>query len=113
MFVIYKYFVLQKRYTWDPMDEGAIKSCWWQNFKPQYTKHMYTWRNSKDGKPKCVHQEIWDSWQQHWNTPEWKERAQKAKQNRLSETSCPGTGPTKHTCGSRSMMTHSLKMVNY
>ena len=113
MFVIYKYFVLQKRYTWDPMDEGAIKNCWWQNFKAQYTKHMYTWRNSKDGKPKCVHQEIWDSWQQHWNTPEWKERAQKAKQNRLSETGGPGTGPTKHTCGSRSMVTHSLKMVNY
>ena len=100
MFVIYKYFVLQKRYTWDPMDEGAIKSCWWQNFKAQYTKHMYTWRNSKDGKPKCVHQEIWDSWQQHWNTPEWKERAQKAKHNRLSKTGGPGTGPTKHTCGS-------------
>ena len=58
MFVIYKYFVLQKRYTWDPMDEGAIKSCWWQNFKAQDTKHIHTWRHSKDGKPKCMSQEI-------------------------------------------------------
>ena len=95
------------------MDEEAIKSCWWQNVKTQYTKHVHVWRHSKDGKPGCVTQEIWDNWKQHWNTAEWKERAQKSKQNRLSETGGLGTGLTKHTCGSRSMVEHSLKMVNY
>ena len=58
-------------------------------------------------------QEILDNWQQHWNTIEWKERAQKYKQNRLSETGGRNTGLTKHTCGSRSMVELSLKMVNY
>ena len=58
-------------------------------------------------------QEIWDNWKQHWNTAECKERAQKSKQNRLSETGGPGIGLTKNTCGSRSMVDHSLKMVNY
>ena len=80
--------------------------------KAQYTKNIHGWRHSKKGKPGCVNQEIWDNWQKYWSTPEWIEKAHKDKKNHLSETGGPGSGVTKHTCGSRSLVEHSLKLVN-
>ncbi|XP_019257782.1 PREDICTED: uncharacterized protein LOC109235999 [Nicotiana attenuata] len=54
---------------------------------------------------------IWESWQAHWSSEKWLEKSRVATQNRCSETGGPGTGPSKHTGGSRSTVEHTIKLA--
>ena len=84
----------------------------WQRVASRhYSIRMCRLRNNKDGKPGCVPQAVWDKWSTHWNTPQWRAKSETARKNRLSEVGGEGSGPSRHTGGSLSMMEHNLRMV--
>ncbi|KAM3238183.1 hypothetical protein P3L10_013213 [Capsicum annuum] len=51
------------------------------------------------------------SWKTYWASDEFKNKSHITTQNRCSETGGPGTGPSKHTGGSRSIVEHTIKLA--
>ncbi|XP_006344949.1 uncharacterized protein [Solanum tuberosum] len=74
-----------------------------------YSKKMYIWRKGTV-KPNFVLEDIWRSWKTHWASDEWMDKSRIATRNRCSETGGLGTGPSKHTGGSRSTVEHTIKL---
>ena len=58
-----------------------------------------------------IPEDIWQSWQQHWSTPEYKQKREQAAKNRRTEKGGPGTGFSTHTGGSRSTIAHRIALV--
>ena len=62
-------------------------------------------------KPSSVPDAVWDSWTSEWAKEGFRDRCQQYSQNRRSETCGAGSGPSRHTGGSRSMMDHTRDLV--
>ena len=62
-------------------------------------------------KEKDIPEDVWQSWQEYWNTPEYKKKCEQATKNRHSEKGGPGTGLSTHTGGSRSTFEHCIALV--
>ncbi|XP_006346684.1 uncharacterized protein [Solanum tuberosum] len=75
-----------------------------------YSKKMYIWRKDTV-KPNFVLEDIWRSWKTHWASDEWMDKSRIATRNRCSEIGGLGTGPSKHTGGSRSTVEHTIKLA--
>ncbi|KAK9157823.1 hypothetical protein Scep_004397 [Stephania cephalantha] len=56
--------------------------------------------------PEFVTYEAWNRYREYWASAYFKARFEKASHNRKSKKGCPGTGPSKHTCGTRSFWTY-------
>ncbi|KAK9132828.1 hypothetical protein Scep_012356 [Stephania cephalantha] len=56
--------------------------------------------------PNFVTNEAWNRYSEYWASADFKARSKKASQNRKSEKGGLGTGPSKHTGGTRSFRTY-------
>ena len=75
-----------------------------------YNKTLARWRTNK-GVPQGVKEDIWTSWNKMWESEEWKCKSKQAIKNRRSELGGPGTGMSKYTGGSRSILENTKIMV--
>nr|XP_033515775.1 uncharacterized protein LOC104110872 isoform X1 [Nicotiana tomentosiformis] len=50
---------------------------------------------------------IWESWKPHWETEAFKAKSAQCSRNRLSEKCGEGSGPSRHTGGSRTHREHA------
>ncbi|KAK9140119.1 hypothetical protein Scep_009800 [Stephania cephalantha] len=57
-------------------------------------------------RPGFVTSEAWNRYREYWASTNFKARSEKASHNRKSEKGDPGTGPSKHTRGTRSFRTY-------
>ncbi|XP_055959863.1 uncharacterized protein LOC126660531 [Mercurialis annua] len=64
-----------------------------------------------DKKEGSVSADTWASWKRDWDTAEAKKKSDIARANRMSEPSGAGTGPVRHTAGSRSATRHKTVMT--
>ncbi|XP_050208895.1 uncharacterized protein LOC126659625 [Mercurialis annua] len=60
----------------------------------------------KDEKHTSISQDIWDSWKAVWASEDEKKKSDVARANRMSEPAGAGSGPVRHTGGSRSAIRH-------
>ncbi|KAM3201976.1 hypothetical protein P3L10_029600 [Capsicum annuum] len=84
---------LMKSYQWNPTENSIIECTWKKVAANLYTKRTYHWRREASG--------------------EFKNKSYIGTQNRCSETGGLGTGPSKHTSGSRSTVEHTIKLINF
>ncbi|KAK9157619.1 hypothetical protein Scep_004193 [Stephania cephalantha] len=59
-----------------------------------------------DVRPDFVINEAWNRYREYWASADFKARSEKASHNIKSEKGGPGTGPSKHTGGTRSFRTY-------
>ena len=59
---------------------------------------LHRWR--KGGKPAFMSDEVWQSWQHQWNDASFQSIRECQSRNRHSETGGPGSGMSRHDCGS-------------
>ncbi|XP_055961850.1 uncharacterized protein LOC130015539 [Mercurialis annua] len=75
-------------------------------------RYKDTLHNMKpDKKEGSVSADTWASWKRDWDTAEAKKKSDIARANRMSEPSGAGTGPVRHTAGSRSATRHKTVMT--
>ena len=70
---------------------------------------LHRWR--KGGKPAFVSDEVWQSWQHRWNDASFQSIRERQSRNRHSETGGPGSGMSRHGCGSISLAEHARRIV--
>ncbi|KAH0660953.1 hypothetical protein KY289_029701 [Solanum tuberosum] len=99
-----------KSYQWNPTENSIMERTWNKVASTLYSKKMYIWRKGTV-KPNFVLEDIWRSWKTHWASNEWMDKSRIATRNRCSETGGLGTGPSKHTGGSRSTVEHTIKLA--
>ncbi|KAH0713346.1 hypothetical protein KY285_008864 [Solanum tuberosum] len=99
-----------KSYQWNPTENSIMERTWNKVASTLYSKKMYIWRKGTV-KPNFVLEDIWRSWKTHWASDEWMDKSRIATRNRCSETGGLGTGPSKHTGGSRSTVEHTIKLA--
>ncbi|PHT45230.1 hypothetical protein CQW23_14388 [Capsicum baccatum] len=97
-------------FMWNPTENSIIEHIWKKVTSNLYTKRTYNWRRQIN-KPNFVLDDVWQSWKTYWASDEFKNKSHIATQNRCSETGGSGTGPSKHTRGSRSTVEHTIKLV--
>lgn len=88
-----------------------VQTIWECQAGKRYSNTLSDWRKLGKQPHQSVPQETWDSWQQSWNTPEYK-KCLTASKNRLSEVTGPGNRPSRHIAGSRSTIDHNLEFVS-
>lgn len=99
-----------KSYQWNPTENSIMERTWNKVASTLYSKKMYIWRKGTV-KPNFVLEDIWRNWKTHWASDEWMDKSRIATRNRCSETGGLGTGPSKHTGGSRSTVEHTIKLA--
>lgn len=104
-------YCFQKVYKWPTYSDARVYEVWQRVASRHYSIKIGRLRNNKQGKPNCVPETVWAKWTAHWDTPEWRAKSETARKNRLSEVGGEGSGPSRHTGGSLSMMEHTLRMV--
>ena len=70
---------------------------------------LHRWR--KGGKPAFVSDEVWQSWQHQWSDASFQSIRERQSRNRHSETGGPGSGMSRHGCGSISLAEHARRIV--
>lgn len=80
------------------------------------SKRFSDWNNGlkkrkAKGKPDGMTEERWTALCAYWDSPEAREKSEKASRNRLSESE-PGCGISKHKGGSRSSNQYGQKIVS-
>ncbi|XP_059301670.1 uncharacterized protein LOC132053599 [Lycium ferocissimum] len=98
-----------KLYQWNPSETTVIEHTWGKVASTLYSKKLHRWR--KRPRPTFVPEDVWESWKTYWASDKWLEKSRIATQNRRSETGGPGTGPSKHTGGSKSTVEHTIKLA--
>ncbi|XP_060182338.1 uncharacterized protein LOC132612001 [Lycium barbarum] len=96
-------------FVWNPSDTTVIEHTWGKVASTLYSKKLHRWR--KRPRPTFVPEDVWESWKTYWASDKWLEKSHIAIQNRHSETGGPGTGPSKHTGGSKSTVEHTIKLA--
>lgn len=109
---------MQKDYKWDPALSVSVKDTWRHIAGVRYNDKLGKWRKKygPNAKPNSVPQEIWSKWWEYWSSDEFKALSTQAAQNHRSEKAGEGSGPSKHTGGSRTTTQHSkdlVKVLNY
>ncbi|KAK9089512.1 hypothetical protein Scep_028594 [Stephania cephalantha] len=78
---------------------GEIQAC------VRYGALMHELR-ARGVRPDFVTNKAWNRYREYWASANFKARSEKASQNRKSEKGSPGTGPSKHTGGTRFFRTY-------
>ena len=102
---------MQKVYRWPTSSDEIVYEVWQRVASRHYSIKLCRLRKNKEGKPSSVPQAVWDKWQEHWSTPQWRAKSEAARKNRLSETGGEGSGCSRHTGGSLSIIEHTLRIV--
>ncbi|XP_055961044.1 uncharacterized protein LOC126672804 [Mercurialis annua] len=97
----------KKEYWWNAADysDDVIKSVFTTHAANRY-KDIIRRMREKDKKHTSISQEIWDSWKAFWASEDEKKKSDIARANRMSEPAGAGSGPVRHTGGSRSAIRH-------
>ena len=101
---------MQKSCNWNPSDDALVKRTWFRVAAKRYGDWLCKMRTEGKNEDK-IPEDIWASWQQYWNTPEYKKKREQAAKNRRTEKGGAGTGLSTHTGGSRSTIAHHLALV--
>ncbi|XP_050211685.1 uncharacterized protein LOC126661850 [Mercurialis annua] len=98
---------LKKEYWWDTVDysDDVIKSVFMTHAANRYKNVIHRMRE-KDEKHTSISQDIWDSWKAFWASEDEKKKCDVARANQMSEPAGAGSGPVRHTGGSRSAVRH-------
>ncbi|KAK9034321.1 hypothetical protein V6N11_050489 [Hibiscus sabdariffa] len=72
----------KKIFWWEPEKEPHVIKCWNRAAGVSYTEALHHWHNNTKTKPQCMSEEIWQSYINHWNSPEFKKKSEQAKKNR-------------------------------
>ncbi|KAH0719122.1 hypothetical protein KY290_013432 [Solanum tuberosum] len=83
-----------------------IKDFYWEEFKGMLSEA----RSSKE-KRKIIPKSIWESWKPHYDTEDFKAKSAQCSKNRLSEKCGEGSGPSRHTGGSRTHREHATQLA--
>ena len=110
-FYLLKYiFFFQKACNWDDSNDASVKRMFYRVAGKRYGDWLCKMR-IEGKKEEHIPEDVWESWQQHWNTPEYKKKREQAAKNRRTEKGGPGTGLSTHTGGSRSTIQHCIALV--
>ena len=96
---------MQREWTWDTeqFSEDQIRQAFKNHAQHRYNDNMCR-ANARGKKPGHVNAVLWRDWQEkYFHTPEFIARSARQRTNRMSEKAGPGTGPSTHTAGSRSI----------
>ena len=104
---------MQKDYKCDPALSLSMKDTWRHIVGVRYNDKLGKWRKKygTNRKPNSVPQEIWIKWWEYWSSDEFKALSSQEAQNRRSEKAGEGSGPSKHTDGSRTIIQHSMDLM--
>lgn len=95
------------------MSDNVIQDAWLQNARIRYSNLCSTahgrWEKKKERNNR-IGLAVWESWGQHWNTPEFKKISDIQKENRKSGVD---GRPSTHTGGSRSHKAHAADLVMF
>ncbi|KAK9133475.1 hypothetical protein Scep_013003 [Stephania cephalantha] len=93
-------------FRWDPsIDEAIVRAAYDVKACVRYGALMHELR-ALSVRPDFVTDESWNRYREYWASADFKARFEKALHNRKNEKGSPGTGPSKHTCGTRSFRTY-------
>ncbi|XP_050217519.1 uncharacterized protein LOC126668357 [Mercurialis annua] len=97
----------QKEFWWDSSvySDELIRQVFMTHAATRYKDNVHKMKSKKQ-KHKSVGQDIWDAWNVFWDTKAEKKKSEIARANRMSEPAGAGTGPVRHTGGSRSAIKH-------
>jgi len=76
----------------------------------QYRGMLCEARSSEE-KRKNIPKSIWESWKPHYDTEDFKAKSAQYSKNQLSEKCGEGSGPSRHTGGSRTHREHARQLV--
>ncbi|XP_055962288.1 uncharacterized protein LOC126686368 [Mercurialis annua] len=94
----------KKKFWWDSIyPEQAIRDVFMRHAANRYKDTIHAMKSVRDN---SVTDDIWAAWNAIWDTAAAKRKSAIARANRMSEPSGPGTGPVRHTAGSRSAVKH-------
>ncbi|XP_050222509.1 uncharacterized protein LOC126672599 [Mercurialis annua] len=100
----------KKGFCWDPTyPEDLIRGVFYRHAGNRYKDTLHNMKPDK--KEGSVSADTWASWKRDWDTAEAKKKSDIARANRMSEPSGAGTGPVRHTAGSRSATRHKTVMT--
>ncbi|XP_050211829.1 uncharacterized protein LOC126668119 [Mercurialis annua] len=100
----------KKGFCWDSTHpEDLIRGVFYRHAANRYKDTLHNMKPDK--KEGSVSADTWASWKRDWDTAEAKKKSEVARANRLSEPSGAGTGPVRHTAGSRSATRHKTVMT--
>lgn len=99
--------LIQSKLTWLPEHDVAVQKLFFKRMGKQLSDLLYKLR-CKDKQPKYIPDRVWNAYKELWATESYKEKAEKAKQNRNSEK-----GGSLHCCGSVNQAQHAVRLVNY
>ncbi|KAK9148168.1 hypothetical protein Scep_006925 [Stephania cephalantha] len=97
---------IQPYFRWDPsIDEAIMRAAYDSKACVRYGALMHK-LCALGVRPNFVTNEAWNKYLEYWATVDFKARSEKASQNRKNKKGNPGTGPSKHTDGTRSFLTY-------
>ncbi|KAK9104643.1 hypothetical protein Scep_021487 [Stephania cephalantha] len=93
-------------FRWDPsIDEVVVRAAYDANACVRYSALMHELR-TLGVRPNFVTDEAWNKYLDYWASANFRARSEKASHNRKNENGGPGTGPSKHTSGTRPLRTY-------
>jgi len=99
-------FTLQKNWSWESELENQIRINFEKTASDRFTDLLFRVRRDLPKKPSWICPVVFEALKEYWNTPEFKNKSEKAKKNRSSDV-----GGSKHTCGSIPMSEHKKRLV--
>ena len=102
--------ILQRDFYWDAHHDVTIR----RNFSRKGATRMrdqFTDIRKSGKRPPWIGEDIWVELCRKWSTPEYVEKRERAKKNRLSDSE--GLGTCLHTCGVIPSTEHMRRMVRF
>lgn len=101
----------EKQFFWEPVPTELIRKAWAVKAAERYKDLIYLIKKDRLKKrPVYIREDVWPQWLATWDSEPVRTKAEKARQNRMSEPDGPGTGIVKHTGGSRSAQHHAIAL---
>nr|GMD45288.1 uncharacterized protein LOC109149905 [Ipomoea batatas] len=102
----------KKFYKWDESIEAQVHKAFLAQAGLRYADMLskFKTKRTSTGRPACVAEETWAIWEAYWDRLDVKAKSEQQRKNRMSEVKGPGTGCSKHTRGSRSVIEHYHKL---
>ncbi|KAH6778240.1 hypothetical protein C2S51_009552 [Perilla frutescens var. frutescens] len=115
---IFKTYVDEEGYAWRFVSEDT-KRVYWDEFKfyAKAASRYADWvckvkaKRLTKGRPVEVSEAAWATWCSYWDSPATQEVSRKAKKNRLADVDGPGSGPSTHKGGSRSVVSYAAALA--
>ncbi|KAH0695952.1 hypothetical protein KY289_013434 [Solanum tuberosum] len=86
------------------------KDFYWEEFKNDTVVYILSEARGCEKKRKNIPVSIWESWEPHRETEEFKAKSAQCSKNRLREKGGEGSGPSRHTGGSRTHREHARQL---